>query len=159
MSKDYVERGHVPVSMTGLEAQVFAPERLKDLEARDPMNLGRDVTLDYIVDVRYQERPADRWHIEIAIEGVHTIIPIRVFERMAKYVQSIKDERAVDRRRQTHAAEDQEAAERVIESNAAATPFLGQPEGDTVPAEDPEIHQRLQDRDARRLGTLVDTFR
>ena len=134
MAKDYIERGHVPVTMTGIEAQVFAPERLRELEARDPMNLGRDVTLDYIVDVRYQERPADRWHIEIALEGVHTVIPIRAFERMTTYVDRIKAERGSDRRRQMHAAEDQEAAEREAESGVAATPFLGQPEGDLVPA-------------------------
>ena len=134
MAKDYIERGHVPVTMTGIEAQVFAPERLRELEARDPMNLGRDVTLDYIVDVRYQERPADRWHIEIALEGSHTVIPIRVFERIATYVDRIKAERASDRHKQMHAAEDQEAAEREAESGVAATPFLGQPEGDLVPA-------------------------
>ena len=135
MAKNYVKRGHVPITINGLEARVFAPERLRELEERDPMNLGRDVTLDYIVDVRYEERPSDRWNIEVAIEGVHTIIPFRVFERMANYIGDIKAERATDRRRQIHEAEDQEAAERTTESSAVATPFLGQPEGDLVLAE------------------------
>ncbi len=135
MAKNYVKRGHVPITINGLEAKVFAPERLRELEERDPMNLGRDVTLDYIVDVRYEERPADRWNIEVAIEGVHTIIPFRVFERMANYIGDIKAERATDRRRQIHEAEDQEAAERTTESSAVATPFLGLPEGDLVGVE------------------------
>ena len=135
MAKDYVKRGHVPVTINGMSAKVLAPERLRELEARDPMNLGRDVTLDYIVDVRYEEKPADRWHIEIALEGVHTVIPFRVFERMANYVDQLKAERATDRRKQMHDAEDQEAAEREVESNVAATPFLGQPEGDLVGVE------------------------
>ena len=154
MAKDYVKRGHVPVTINGMEAQVFAPERLRQLEVRDHMNLGRDVTPDYIVDVRYAEKPADRWHIEIALEGIHTVIPIRVFERMATYVDAVKAERATDRRRQMHDAEDQEAAEREVESSVAATPFLGQPEGDVV-AQDPEVLQRLQDRDERRVNNVL----
>ena len=155
MAKHYVKRGHVPVVINGMSARVLAPERLKELEARDPMNLGRDVTLDYIVDVRYEEKPADRWHIEIAPEGVHTVIPFRVFERMANYIDQVKAERAADRRKQMHDAEDLEAAEREVESSVAATPFLGQPEGDVVPAEDPEVLQGLQDRDERRVSHIL----
>ena len=155
MAKDYIKRGHVPVTINGMSAKVLAPERLRELEARDPMNLGRDVTLDYIVDVRYEEKPADRWHIEIALKGVHTVIPFRVFERMANYVDQLKVERAGDRRKQMHDAEDQEAAEREVESAVAATPFLGQPEGDLVSDQDPEILQRLQDRDERRVNHIL----
>ena len=155
MAKDYTKRGHVPVTINGMSAKVLAPERLRELEARDPMNLGRDVTLDYIVDVRYEEKPADRWHIEIALEGVHTVIPIRVFARMANYIDQVKHERTTDRRKQMHDAEDQEAAEREVESAVAATPFLGQPEGDLVSADDPEVLQRLQDRDERRVNNIL----
>lgn len=155
MAKDYVKRGHVPVVINGMSAKVLAPERLREFEARDPMNLGRDVTLDYIVDVRYEEKPADRWHIEIALEGVHTVIPLRVFERMANYVDQVKAERATDRRKQMHDAEDREAAEREVESAVAATPFLGQPAGDLVTADDSEILQRLQDRDERRVNHIL----
>lgn len=155
MAKDYVKRGHVPVVINGMSARVLAPERLRELETRDPMNLGRDVTLDYIVDVRYEEKPADRWHIEIALEGVHTVLPVRVFERIDNYVDQIKAERATDRRKQMHDAEDREAAEREVESAVAATPFLGQPEEDLVTDQDPEVLQRLQDRDERRVSTIL----
>ena len=52
MAKDYVNRAHVPVLINDMSARVLASERLRELEARDPMNLGRDDTLDYIADVR-----------------------------------------------------------------------------------------------------------
>ena len=155
MAKDYAKRGHVPVVINGMSARVLAPERPRELESRDPMNLGRDVTLDYIVDVRYEEKPADRWHIEIALEGVHTVIPFRVFERMANYVDQVKAERASDRRKQMHDAEDRAAAEREAESAVAATPFLGQPEGDLVSDQDSEILQHVQDRDERRINQIL----
>ena len=117
------------------------------------MNLGRDVTLDYIVDVRYEEKPADRWHIEIALEGVHTVIPIRVFERMANYVDQVKHDRtsrpaqADARRRGPGSGRTRGRVRRgchAVPGSARGRPGDG---GRT-----PKILQRLQDRDERRVN-------
>ena len=123
---EYKRRGHVDIGMNELEAALFAPDKLKEIQAREPGYLLQDrsavVEEIYIVTVH---RLDGVWEYTIQHDGDKYRLPAKVVERMIDYRKSIITERRREQGRTRHrriAERDQAEAEAEVRDSAAVTP-------------------------------------
>ena len=121
---EYKKTGHVAIEMNELEAALFAPDKLKEIQGREPgfflANRSAVVEEIYIVTVH---RLDGVWEYTIRHDGDTYRLPARVVERMIEYRKTIIAEHRREQARTRH----QRTAER-DQAEAEAEGQVGLPE-------------------------------
>lgn len=113
---EYRRRSLVTVEMDGLDAALFAPVKLEQIKRTRPAALEESVVIEenYIVSTK---RLDGRWSFTVEHDGVATILPPGVVDRIMAQRDSIITEERKDRGRlqARQRAAKEPTAERVME--------------------------------------------
>ena len=126
---EYKRESLVPVDLDAFQASLFAPDKVKDLEARKPGVLAQAredvVTEQYIVTTRCAQGV---WETVFQhVDGSTVVLPEKVFQRAVQQHKQIQKEKRQDAaRNRLHrvAVQDQREAEREP-TDADVANFLG----------------------------------
>lgn len=127
---EYNKKAHVSIDMDGLEAELYAPEKLARIKATRPGRLadGGSVVVqeDYIITVH---RLDGRWSLTIKHDSEEMLLPHDVVERIRQLTDRILSEARKDAAKRGAATRRSNAAEPLDQANIDADEVLAQLNG------------------------------
>ena len=127
---EYLKKSHVSIDMDGLEAELYAPEKLARIKATRPGQLANGATVvvqeDYIITVH---RLDGRWSLTVKHDAEEMLLPHDVVERIRQLTDRIVSEARKDAAKRGAETRRGNAGEQLDQANIEADEVLARLNG------------------------------